>query len=86
MTGLDQSAVRFAQSRILARVHGLGAPIRTGGTWSASGELDMMESLNALNSASQTFHYQLGGAAESTGTGLIACHASKCPSGYHTYR
>ena len=45
----------------------------------------MMESVNALDSASQTFHYQVGGAAESTGTGLIACHASKCLSGYHTY-
>jgi beta-glucanase (GH16 family) len=59
----------------------VGAPKRAGGGWPASGELDMMEDVNGWNAASQTMHYAGG----STGTGLIACPASRCGAGYHTY-
>ena len=59
----------------------LGSPIRAGGGWPTSGELDMMEDVNGLNEASQTLH----DAAGSSGHPLIACRGSKCESGYHTY-
>ena len=59
----------------------LGAPMRTGGGWPTSGELDMMEDVNGLNEASQTLH----DAAGSSGHPLIACRTSKCESGYNTY-
>ncbi len=59
----------------------LGSPMRTGGGWPQSGELDMMEDVNGLNKASQTLHDAAGGA----GHALIACRGSKCESGYHTY-
>ena len=61
----------------------LGAPMRTGGGWPTSGELDMMEDVNGSNQASQTLH----DAANSPGHPLIACPAagSTCQTGYHTY-
>jgi hypothetical protein len=61
----------------------LGAPMRTGGGWPGSGEIDMMEDVNGLNQASQTLH----DAANSPGHGLIACPntSSTCQTGYHTY-
>jgi beta-glucanase (GH16 family) len=59
----------------------LGAPMRAGGSWPASGEIDMMEDVNALNEASQTLH----DAAGSSGHPLIPCPGSHCESGYHTY-
>ena len=59
----------------------VGSPMRTGGAWPASGEIDMMEDVNQLNKAAQT----LIDAAGSSGRGLIACPASQCASGYHTY-
>jgi beta-glucanase (GH16 family) len=61
----------------------LGAPMRTGGGWPGSGEIDMMEDVNALDQASQTLH----DAAGSSGHPLIACPGggSSCQSGYHTY-
>jgi beta-glucanase (GH16 family) len=59
----------------------LGSPMRTGGGWPASGEIDMMEDVNGLNEASQTLH----DAAGSSGHPLIACRGSRCESGYHTY-
>jgi beta-glucanase (GH16 family) len=59
----------------------VGSPQRAGGAWPASGELDMMEDVNGLNAASQTMHDGAG----STGTGLIACTASRCGAGFHTY-
>lgn len=59
----------------------LGSPMRTGGNWPASGEIDMMEDVNAMNDASQTLH----DAAGSTGHALLACPLSPCLSGYHTY-
>src|SRR6201996_102437 len=61
----------------------LGAPMRTGGGWPQSGEIDMMEDVNAGNTASQTLHDSAG----SSGHALIACPntASSCQTGYHTY-
>jgi len=61
----------------------LGAPIRTGGGWPQSGEIDMMEDVNGLNQASQTLHDSAG----SSGHALIACPdtTSGCQTGYHTY-
>jgi F5/8 type C domain/Ricin-type beta-trefoil lectin domain/Putative Ig domain len=61
----------------------LGSPMRTGGGWPTSGEIDMMEDVNALNEASQTLH----DAAGSSGHPLIACPGagSTCQTGYHTY-
>ena len=61
----------------------LGSPMRAGGGWPTSGEIDMMEDVNGLNEASQTLH----DAANSPGHGLIACPAagSGCQTGYHTY-
>ncbi len=61
----------------------LGSPMRAGGGWPASGEIDMMEDVNGLNEASQTLHDSAG----SSGHALIACPASgsTCQTGYHTY-
>jgi hypothetical protein len=59
----------------------LGAPMRTGGTWPTSGEIDMMEDVNGLNEASQTLH----DASNSPGHALIACPTTGCQAGYNTY-
>jgi len=61
----------------------LGSPMRAGGGWPQSGEIDMMEDVNGLNQASQTLH----DSANSPGHGLIACPdtASTCETGFHTY-
>jgi hypothetical protein len=59
----------------------LGSPMRTGGGWPQSGELDMMEDVNGLNEASQTLH----DAANSPGHALIACPTTGCQTGYNTY-
>src|SRR5450755_1428237 len=61
----------------------LGSPMRMGGGWPTSGEIDMMEDVNGLNEASQTLH----DASNSPGHPLIACPAagSGCQTGYHTY-
>ena len=59
----------------------LGAPVRTGGKWPTSGEIDMMEDVNGQDAASQALH----DAAGSTGHYLMSCPASRCLSGYHTY-
>jgi F5/8 type C domain/Ricin-type beta-trefoil lectin domain/Putative Ig domain len=61
----------------------LGSPMRVGGGWPQSGEIDMMEDVNASNEASQTLHDSAG----SSGHALIACPntASTCQTGYHTY-
>ncbi|HEY0932391.1 MAG TPA: discoidin domain-containing protein [Trebonia sp.] len=61
----------------------LGSPMRTGGGWPQSGEIDMMEDVNAGNTASQTLHDSAG----SSGHPLVACPntASTCQTGYHTY-
>ncbi|WP_329236490.1 discoidin domain-containing protein [Actinoallomurus sp. NBC_01490] len=61
----------------------LGSPMRAGGGWPTSGEIDMMEDVNGLNQASQTLHTS----ATSPGHPLIACPnaGSTCQTGYHTY-
>jgi F5/8 type C domain/Ricin-type beta-trefoil lectin domain/Putative Ig domain len=61
----------------------LGSPMRTGGGWPTSGEIDMMEDVNGLNEASQTLH----DASNSPGHALTACPGagSSCQTGYHTY-
>ncbi len=61
----------------------LGSPMRTGGGWPQSGEIDMMEDVNALNEASQTLHTS----GPSPGHALIPCPGagSTCQTGYHTY-
>jgi Carbohydrate binding module (family 6)/Ricin-type beta-trefoil lectin domain/Putative Ig domain len=59
----------------------LGSPMRAGGTWPASGEIDMMEDVNGLNEASQTLHDSAG----STGSPLTACPTTGCQTGYNTY-
>jgi hypothetical protein len=59
----------------------LGAPMRTGGGWPQSGEIDMMEDVNGLNQASQTLHDGAG----SSGHPLIACPTTGCQTGYNTY-
>src|SRR5579863_4251207 len=61
----------------------LGSPMRAGGGWPQSGEIDMMEDVNGLNEASQTLHDSAG----SSGHALIACPdtSSGCDTGYHTY-
>jgi hypothetical protein len=61
----------------------LGSPMRAGGGWPASGEIDMMEDVNVLNEASQTLH----DSANSPGHALISCPntSSTCQTGYHTY-
>ncbi|HTJ70060.1 MAG TPA: carbohydrate-binding protein [Actinospica sp.] len=61
----------------------LGSPMRTGGGWPQSGEIDMMEDVNGLNQASQTLHDSAG----SSGHALINCPdtSSGCQTGYHTY-
>jgi len=59
----------------------LGSPMRTGGSWPTSGEIDMMEDVNGLNEASQTLH----DAAGSSGSPLTACPTVGCQDGYNTY-
>jgi hypothetical protein len=61
----------------------LGSPMRAGGGWPTSGEIDMMEDVNGSNQASQTLH----DAAGSSGHALISCPdtSSSCQTGYHTY-
>jgi F5/8 type C domain/Ricin-type beta-trefoil lectin domain len=61
----------------------LGSPMRAGGGWPGSGEIDMMEDVNGLNQASQTLH----DSANSPGHALIPCPdtTSTCQTGYHTY-
>jgi hypothetical protein len=60
----------------------LGSPMRAGGGWPQSGEIDMMEDVNGLNEASQTLHDSAG----SSGSPLTACSGStSCQTGFHTY-
>ncbi len=63
-----------------------GTPIRNGGPWPQSGEIDMMEGINGLNQAAQTFHF---GSSPSTQLGgqLVSCpdRSSTCQTGFHTY-
>jgi hypothetical protein len=59
----------------------LGSPMRVGGGWPQSGEIDMMEDVNGLNEASQTLH----DASNSPGHALIPCPTAGCQTGYNTY-
>jgi hypothetical protein len=59
----------------------LGSPMRAGGTWPESGEIDMMEDVNGLNEASQTLH----DASNSPGHALMSCPTAGCQTGYNTY-
>jgi hypothetical protein len=59
----------------------LGSPMRAGGGWPQSGEIDMMEDVNGLNEASQTLHDSAG----SSGSPLTACATAGCQTGYNTY-
>jgi hypothetical protein len=61
----------------------LGSPMRAGGGWPTSGEIDMMEDVNGLNQTSQTLHTS----GNSPGHALIPCPntGSTCQTGYHTY-
>ena len=65
----------------------LGAPIRSGSTWPSVGELDIMESINAVASDFGTMHCGTnpgGPCNESTGIGgRVAC--STCWGQFHTY-
>jgi hypothetical protein len=59
----------------------LGSPMRVGGGWPQSGEIDMMEDVNGLNEASQTLH----DSANSPGHALISCPTTGCQTGFNTY-
>jgi hypothetical protein len=61
----------------------LGSPVRAGGALATSGEVDMMEDVNALNKAAQFLQFAGGNGSHP----LIACPAagSGCQTGYHTY-
>lgn len=59
----------------------LGSPMRTGGKWPKSGEIDMFEDVNGMNEASQTLHD--GG--PSFAHGPMPCPAVSCDGGFNTY-
>ena len=61
----------------------LGSPVRAGGALATSGEVDMMEDVNALNKAAQFLQFAGGNGSHP----LIPCPAagSGCQTGYHTY-
>src|SRR5215471_7238866 len=65
----------------------LGAPIRSGGVWPSVGELDFMESINAVATEFGTLHCGTnpgGPCNESTGIGgTTSC--STCWGSFHTY-
>jgi beta-glucanase (GH16 family) len=66
----------------------LGSGIRSGGSWPGTGELDMMEDVNALGEVSQTMHCGTdpGGPCnegDGLGSGLGPCPG--CQTGFHSY-
>jgi hypothetical protein len=66
----------------------LGAGDRTGGTWPAVGETDILEDVNGHSETSSTLHCGVapgGPCNEYTGrtSGMTAC--AGCQTGYHTY-
>jgi beta-glucanase (GH16 family) len=60
----------------------LGSPMRTGGSWPASGEIDMLESVNSDNESAATLH---GAGQRGGGSNLQPCPDTPCDSGYNTY-
>jgi hypothetical protein len=66
----------------------LGAPLRVGIPWPGSGEVDILEDINARSSVFGTLHCGVspGGACnESTGLGSGERACGGCQTGYHTY-
>src|SRR3984957_4275146 len=60
----------------------LGSPMRTGGSWPASGEIDMLESVNSDNESAATLH---GTDERGGGSNLEPCPDSPCDAAYNTY-
>ncbi|SEG69172.1 Beta-glucanase, GH16 family [Actinacidiphila yanglinensis] len=66
----------------------LGSTLRTGTTWPTSGEVDILEDINARSSVFGTLHCGTnpgGPCNESTGIGSGEHACSGCQTGYHTY-
>ncbi len=66
----------------------LGAPLRTGTPWPTSGEIDILEDINARSSVFGTLHCGTnpgGPCNESTGIGSGERACSGCQTAYHTY-
>ncbi|GGK78640.1 hypothetical protein GCM10012284_10690 [Mangrovihabitans endophyticus] len=66
----------------------LGSTVRTGTTWPASGEVDIMEDINGRSSVFGTMHCGVnpgGPCNESTGVGSGERPCRGCQAGYHTY-
>jgi beta-glucanase (GH16 family) len=60
----------------------LGSPMRTGGAWPASGEIDMLESVNSDDESAATLH---GTDERGGGSNLQPCPGTPCDAGYNTY-
>jgi beta-glucanase (GH16 family) len=66
----------------------LGSTLRTGTTWPASGEVDILEDINSRSSVFGTLHCGVnpgGPCNESTGIGSGERACGGCQTGYHTY-
>jgi hypothetical protein len=66
----------------------LGAPLRVGVTWPGSGEVDIMEDINARSSVFGTLHCGVGSGGpcnETSGIGSGERACAGCQTGYHTY-
>jgi beta-glucanase (GH16 family) len=60
----------------------LGAPMRSGGAWPTSGEIDMLESVNSDDESAATLH---GAGQRGGGSNLEPCPDTPCDAGYNTY-
>jgi beta-glucanase (GH16 family) len=60
----------------------LGSPMRTGGSWPSSGEIDMLESVNSDDESAATLH---GAGQRGGGSNLEPCPDTPCDAGYNTY-
>jgi beta-glucanase (GH16 family) len=66
----------------------LGAPLRSGVAWPASGEIDILEDINGRSSVFGTLHCGVdpgGPCNETTGLGSGEHACPGCQTGYHTY-
>jgi beta-glucanase (GH16 family) len=66
----------------------LGSTLRTGTTWPASGEVDILEDINSRSSVFGTLHCGVdpgGPCNETTGIGSGERACPGCQTGYHTY-